>query len=49
MVNNRNKLFYVVKIIRLNKGFKILDEHVIMTKIKAIWKSKIENKIKKDP
>lgn len=41
-------MFYLIKIIRLAKGFKILDEHVIMGKIKIIYREKILEKMKND-
>lgn len=48
LAKERNKLFYLFKMIRLIKGFKILDEHVIMAKIKVIWMKNVKEKILKD-
>ena len=46
LYNNRNSLFYIIKIVRINKGFKILDEHVIMQSIKQMYKRKVLEKMK---
>lgn len=48
MYNRRNKLFYLIKMVRLIKGFRILNEHVIMLKIKAIWKKSVVEKMNKN-
>jgi len=35
---NRATLFYLIKMFRLIKGFKLLDERYVMNKIKTIYK-----------
>lgn len=47
--NNRNTLFLLIKLLRLFKGFRILDEHVIMKKIKNIYKERSIAKIESEP
>lgn len=47
--NKRNLLFFLIKLMRLFKGFRILDVHALMKKIKAIYKERSVNLIKSDP
>jgi hypothetical protein len=49
MINNRNCLFYLIKCVRLIKGFKILNEQEIMGKIKLIYKKNLLIKMEKNP
>lgn len=41
--NNRNTLFYLIKLFRLAKGFRLLDVFYLMKKIKEIFKNYNEN------
>lgn len=43
------RLFYILKLIRFNKGFQIFDASAFMSVMKKIYQSKMENIIKKDP
>lgn len=47
--NKRNQLFYLIKLMRLSKGFAILDVPNLMVKIKNIYKEKSIKMIAKDP
>jgi len=47
--NNRNQLFLLIKLMRLFKGFRILDEHVIMGKVKNIYKERAKKLIETEP
>ena len=40
--NNRNCLFYLIKILRLYKGFNLLHVPTIMRKIKAVYKARAD-------
>lgn len=46
--NNDNKLFYIVKIIRLVIGLRILSVPRIMEKIKKIYEKKLQKIIETD-
>lgn len=46
--NNRECLFYLIKLMRLFKGFDILDVFEMMKKIKAVYKAKSIEKIRND-
>jgi hypothetical protein len=49
MINKRNMLFYLVKLMRLNKGFDILHVPTLMSKIKIIYKERSVKRIEEDP
>jgi hypothetical protein len=43
------RLFYLLKIIRFQKGFQIFDAATFMSVMKKIYQHKMENIIKRDP
>lgn len=47
--NNRASLFYLIKLLRLAKGFHILNVTKFMKKIKAVYKARTELLLKNDP
>lgn len=49
MKNDRNQLFFLVKLMRLKKGFNILDEHKLMGQIKGIYTRNLKDKIENKP
>lgn len=49
LANRRGTLFYLIKLLRLAKGFKLLDVVYLMKKIKAIYKQRGRNLIRNEP
>ena len=47
--DDKNTLFYLLKVIRLYKGFKILDVSMLISSIKARYKQKLEDEIASEP
>ena len=47
--NIYGRLFYLLKVLRLKKGFEILNTADIMKNVKLIYQKRLNNIIKNDP
>ena len=47
--NDRTSLFYLLKLMRLYKGLKLLDAHALMRRIKHIHATRLQRKLDRNP